>query len=361
MDAIATEQFSQVDKIHYLRQFFNSYRKDFKSSGDVPCDQIYVHIERFVEEILSSTLPGFSIKPTRRGSKMIHHLHLGERYFPRVADFVSCITEERSYSPYVALFREVALDLGPNCYSLIRPSLTLSDGTLEAETFNMLVGEIRQRAIAQKTSIKHAQAKKRCFESFVGLAKYVDALFDDVRSRIIVMRLDLSYDARWARQITVEEAQKDLKHLLNNTRHKESLFDDLIGYIWKLEQGKFGGTHFHVLLFFTNDHLQNVSYRAQQIGEYWKSVITKGNGRYYNCHTAENTNRYDEIGLLAIGRVEHSDTQKRNNLLRILAYFCKDTQPIEDKPKRTSRTFGRGTMPKKRETKMGRPRAQKKF
>lgn len=85
----------------------------------------------------------------------------------------------------------------------------------------------------------------------------------------------------------VGQAQEDLKHFFDNMRNKPSLFDDLVGYIWKLECGELGHDHFHVLLFFTNDRLKNDYHRAKQIGEYWVNVITKGRGRYFNCNDPE--------------------------------------------------------------------------
>ena len=140
----------------------------------------------------------------------------------------------------------------------------------------------------------------------------------------------------------VGQAQKDLKHFLDNMRSKPSLFADLAGYIWKLEQGEHSNEHFHVILFFTNDSLLNDSYRAEEIGRYWELVITKGRGCYFNCNREVEKAKQKR---LCIGRIDYFDDEKRYNLLFLLAYFCKDEQRLQVKPKKRSRPYGRGVMP----------------
>ena len=205
-----------------------------------------------------------------------------------------------------------------------------------------------------------AKNKYRTYCRFKSLAAYVDALFDHVRSRLIVIRLDLEYHHESAKVMEVGQAQEDLKHFFDNMRNKPSLFDDLVGYIWKLECGELGHDHFHVLLFFTNDRLKNDCYRAKQVGEYWEKVITKGRGRYFNCNDPDYLRDFDKHQQLAIGRIEYYDSKKRFNLLSVLAYFCKDTQIVRDKPTQKSRAYGRGEMPPERKVRSGRPRSDQR-
>ena len=194
------------------------------------------------------------------------------------------------------------------------------------------------------------------FARFVGLADYVDALFDCVRSRLIVIRLDLKYHPEKAKEMAPGQAQKDLRHFFNNMRSKPNLFDDLVGYIWKMEHGDCGGEHFHVFLFFTNDRMQNDCIRGMEIGKYWEKVITDNRGTYFNCNSPENKNKFDRYGRLAIGRVEYCDDQMRFNLLTPLAYICKEEQSVRAKTKKASRSYGRGELPGEREARSGRPR-----
>ena len=154
--------------------------------------------------------------------------------------------------------------------------------------------------------------------------------------------------------MSVGQAQKDLKHFFDNMRNKPILFSDQVGKIWKLECGDHGSEHFHVMLFFTNDRLGNDCHRAEQIGQYWEELITKGRGCYFNCNRPEHKLQQKRLSL---GRIEYYDHEKRYNLLYQLAYFCKDEQRIQIKPKQKSRTFGRDEMPQINEKPNGRPRS----
>ena len=90
--------------------------------------------------------------------------------------------------------------------------------------------------------------------------------------------------------------------------------------------------------------------KAEQIGEYWKNNITKGNGLFHNC----NKNDYKDKG---IGILEHRDNEKRKILdEKVLPYLCKEDQSIDIlKENKKDRAFTRGIAPKN-DRNVGRPR-----
>jgi hypothetical protein len=177
---------------------------------------------------------------------------------------------------------------------------------------------------------------------------YIDEMFNRW-SRLVIIRIDLSYKKELV--VEFDELENDLKTLHTNRRHN-SLFSDLCGYILKIEYGLEKKLHVHVLLFF-NGHkrLGNAdSYIAQQIGEYWVEV-TNGGGTYWNCNA--NKTKYHHIG---IGLVEAYDTNKRENLLKAVAYLCKkEIQVIKPRDKPKTKLLRKGQLPKM-PVKLGRPR-----
>ena len=179
--------------------------------------------------------------------------------------------------------------------------------------------------------------------------EYVDAL-SQKHSKLNIIRVDLSYDKPHSQTTTLEEANNDFNHMLNNARSKPSVFKHKEGYVSKSEYTEDKGIHLHAMFIFAGQKVQKDAFKADQIGKYWEE-ITEGKGSYHNCHR----NKYERNG---IGMLEHNDSDKRAILYdKVISYLCKDEQDIEamkNNPK--DRAFTRGTLPKKEEKK-GRPRS----
>lgn len=179
--------------------------------------------------------------------------------------------------------------------------------------------------------------------------EYINSL-GNKHSKLNIIRVDLGYKKPHSQTITLKEANNDLKHILNNTRSKPSIFEHQEGYIFKKEYTEDKGVHFHALFIYDGQKVQKSSFKADQIGKYWEE-ITKGKGSYHNCHR----NAYERNG---IGILEHNDSDKRKILYdTVIPYLCKEEQDIEPlKSNKKDRAFTRGTLPKKEEKK-GRPRS----
>ncbi len=125
-------------------------------------------------------------------------------------------------------------------------------------------------------------------------------------------------------KIALEEVQRDRTRFFANMKGKPSLFEYLVGYLWRIECSREGGYHLHLVLFFDGSEVQKHEYYAQQIGKYWRDVITKGRGYFYNCNL--NRRRYGK--KWALGEVNHDDKIKRENLLRAMLYLTKSEQAV---------------------------------
>ena len=182
------------------------------------------------------------------------------------------------------------------------------------------------------------------------LDKYIDVMID-TNSRLDLVRLDLYYKQESRNEINLESFSNDLNHL-NSNKRSNAIFDNIKGYIIKIEQGDKGYNHLHahVLLFINGQKSkeQSAVKKAKQIGEYWNSVITKGKGAYHNC----NLNKYKQN---ALGRINYDDHKKIEILKQnVASYLCKGEQSITTPDGSSIKALRRGLMPKK--TNKGRPR-----
>jgi len=85
-------------------------------------------------------------------------------------------------------------------------------------------------------------------------------------------------------RVALEEVQSDRKRFFTNVKGKPSLFKHMVGYVWTIECGREAGYHLHMTLFFDGSRVQKHEYLAQEIGNYWKNVITNGRGYFENCN-----------------------------------------------------------------------------
>ena len=66
-------------------------------------------------------------------------------------------------------------------------------------------------------------------------------------SKLNFVRLDLSYKKEYENDLTLEEANKNFKTMLNNKRSKPTVFDGMVRYVAKKELGDDKGVHIHML------------------------------------------------------------------------------------------------------------------
>jgi len=277
-----------------------------------------------------------------------------------------------------------ALDVDP--YQLMWPeSRDPSSGRFGYEHFNDLVAWLRTALLDEGFIARRRRRREQARRHFLSAKAYIDKLFARY-ARLVVLRIDLGYAARpsganapslVANSVTKasieadtdtdgeteaeEEAEKkvapgkslararsDLAKFLNN-RRSNSIFDNMVGHIWKLEEGETKGYHFHLMVFGDGSKVQNDAHLAKQLGDYWQNVITMGDGVYYNCNRHKS-----EYRKLGIGRINHDDDQLRENLLLALAYMTKADQYLRVRAD-AARIFGKGVV-KPRTSAAGRPR-----
>lgn len=182
--------------------------------------------------------------------------------------------------------------------------------------------------------------------------RYLTALISNY-ARLIVVRLDLhlSNESRLS-NLTIglfdnianywRQLRRDLK--------ESNAIPKPVGFITSLEHGHYRGFHLHLALFFDGSRHQSDVMLAKAIGEHWKHKVTSGDGDYHNCNAC-GPNGYRRYG---IGRVEHWDKAKIENLRFAVDYLSKTDHALEALID-GRRTFFRGNMPKPK-SKRGRRR-----
>jgi hypothetical protein len=281
-------------------------------------------IEDFVSQVLSSNKPGFVEVENAFGSRAPKkELPLGN-YFKWVYDFAIRLDSGYEYSPNVDLFVNCWKKLRLNEVVFRNPKgFTPLPGKRQFELFNDFLDLIRTESRTAEFRKKISRAKEKISRRYRRAELYVDALFKNCSTRLLVLRIDLAYRHELANNITVVEAKKDLEHFLNNRRNNPTLFKGWVGYIRKLEWAPMKGFHFHLIIFFDGYARWKDGYIAEQIGEYWKK-ITEYRGVYWNCNDSKH--EYKRCG---IGMIHQADDEKRNILLNdVVDYLTKTEQKL---------------------------------
>jgi hypothetical protein len=153
---------------------------------------------------------------------------------------------------------------------------------MEPECFNMLVKEIRTQWTTKTFKNQHQIRQKAAMTRYKSYSRYVDSLFRECPRQAIVF-IDLYYETPYFNFNNINTVQKDLSHLLNNKRCN-SIFQRLKGYIAKLDYNINKGIYCRVLFFFEaiNKNDGYPLHLAEDLGDYWRDVITQGRGTYYD-------------------------------------------------------------------------------
>lgn len=222
--------------------------------------------------------------------------------------------------------------------------------------FNELIERVRKTVESSKFKADLREHQKSITKNHNSLLAYIDNLFKR-HGRLLVLRVDLTYgkdfDTPWlSKEETYQKylgAKKDREHFFNNMRSNK-LFDNMLGYAWKLEFASRKGWHYHMFFFFDGSKVREDVSTAKRIGEYWEK-ITGERGIYYNCNAHKE--KYDYLG---IGMINHHDTELMENLKHKAApYLTKTDYYAKIYATDIGRAFGRAAM-KAKVTNRGRRR-----
>ena len=291
-------------------------------------------IEEFVREVIATKELAYTPFTGRLGVLRLKELKLA-KYFGSIDRFAFMYLDEYEYSHYVKLFFYCYRKLEFGHEILSNPLGPTSSSFLQYERYHTLIDLIRSSAATDAFRAAIAQSTQTTNRRIASASKSIGRTFK-THSKLLVVRLDLFYRKEYFREITAEQAKKDLSHFFWNWRHKKRLFGDCVYCCWKLEFGLQKGYHFHLVLFYNGRAVRNDAYRTHAVGEYWKDVTTKGKGAFFNCNADKDKYRY-----LGIGMVKWDDEAKRSVLIEnVVKYLAKSDQYLRAKKLRNFRCFG---------------------
>lgn len=289
-------------------------------------------------------------------------------YLKHLSQYSELYSKDYHFSPLLDLFfDQYRTHPIQNCLSL--DEFDSSD----VEIFNDFITTIRMRAVELKLKKKVADWESKSKKNQKRLMALDKTLFKQ-NEQLMVIRLDLDYHKAefspaeieeilkrnaelkerdlagyWAGddfsekrvmegRIALEEVQIDRKHFFANMKGKPSLFKHLVGYVWRIKFTRENGYNWYVVLFFDGSNVQEHECLAQEIGEYWREVITKGRGYFkkYNHDKLNYTNDW------ALGTIDYRDRSKRKKLIAAMQSFCKTDEMVQVVPYHGCHLFGSG-------------------
>ncbi|WP_049102376.1 YagK/YfjJ domain-containing protein [Klebsiella oxytoca] len=247
-------------------------------------------------------------------------------------------------------------------YQQLHPTIQLFSNTLEihnltlssasdAARINRWLKIFREEANSMKHRKKLRNFQRAASKNLKGTLSYVDHLFER-HSRLLVVRVDLSYQKAMIenKTISTDLTRRHRKRLFKQV-HAHPLFKHCLGYIWKLEYGRYKGFHYHTCFFFDGSKVRGDIRLARRIGEYWAKEVTGGQGLYFNCNAIASS--YLQSG---IGHIHYTDQVKRAALGKAITYIAKVDTAVRLLLPMRGRTFGRSEYLLRHREKRGRPR-----
>ncbi|MBC3216690.1 YagK/YfjJ domain-containing protein [Serratia fonticola] len=323
----------QVEDLYYLKDLLGLFN-DTQCIAKSESDEFSLHHAQSTRYA--------SLKSTASGKRILLALK-------RLQSMSNLKGEPRELHPTLTLFRQLADQ------HAISQHIAMTDNTPEAIAklayrLNVFTRQFRAVLNTGPHKLKLRKNQKAAKKNLCGALRYIDSLFAQY-ARLLVIRVDLSYRNEAKASISAELARHHRERFFKNLQ-AHRLFRACIGYIWKLEYGRYKGFHYHLLVFYDGARVRQDITLAQLLGEYWRDTITDGAGNYYNCNAYKERYRIPGIGML-----HHTDTAKREGLNIAVNYLCKvDTFARLALPGR-ERTFGRGEIVPLTDIRRGRPRS----
>jgi len=304
------------------------------SGGQFNCGLYVKRVVDTVAEVMRSKETLFEVR--QYGGRMrVEASQLGHAFFECIKFDMDEVTMHypcHRFSPLYTTFKRCCENLW--------------DGTNKlridmVDDLNMAVQNIREYGKGGEFS-KRLSNLKRCERAN---AKQARDLLVEIRSRyskVIAIRLDLEYFSKYrpgqpfqAQAITPEQAQAHRDRFLAYLR-KRPFFDNLAGYIWKMEYAFEKGFHFHFVIFLDGQKVHRDINIGDDMGIHWQ-VLTEEKGRYFNCNKQKEA--YVQYG---IGMLNRGNDAMWKCLERAVRNMTKIDHYIRFQARAKSRTFGIG-------------------
>ncbi|PBI85546.1 hypothetical protein BKP43_48190 [Variovorax boronicumulans] len=317
-------------------------------------------VEKFVEHIESYTRPP---QPWKANHKPVHGRpplsHFGNKYsglLGYLVDIVLAAGFDTFYqrSLRCKIVQEAIEELGVQHVNFKRPTSRFLSRFLNWEIENEFIKLIWQKTQTASYKERLRFSRMRAEKNYASGEKFIDEAFS-IYSKLLVVRVDLGFKKAVRDNLSLEDVRGYFKEFLKLKRRKQfkGVFEHSVGYIRKLEHKSRKGHHYHLIMFFNGQRVEDDYYYASELGKFWAETVTKGKGVFHNCNA--NKFGYRRCG---IGLIDHTETTKRAVLTKLaMGYLAKSDElckPAADKIRRFQRS-----LVNPRKSPAGRPRNAK--
>ncbi len=302
---------------------------------------IYSYLKVFEKTLvhLMATEDSYVTMKDANGKQKIWLNRKGSYLAKMIQNYPELMLEGKTLSCRLEAFREVLENLGGvETFTSLPGEASYSHADLIEANFvpkcragliHRIVSDLQKIGNSRRFIKRLEQANDRSELVLDKMVAVIHNLFQ-FSSKLLVVRIDFEYRLEARTEVTSRKAKKDLRKFLNNIRH-QTVFNDLLGYIWKTEQGIFGGFHFHTFFFFDGNCAQHDIILSMALGKYWIKV-TEGRGAFHSCNAKKGAYRY-----LGIGKISHADLSMQSGLLIALKYLA-ESDKAQSVP--SERAFG---------------------
>jgi hypothetical protein len=158
-------------------------------------------------------------------------------------------------------------------------------------------------------------------------------------------------------RVSLEKVKQDRKRFFDKLKARSDLYQNLLGYAWRIDCAREAGFHLHVAFFFNGHDVEKHEHYAHELGMLWVESVGEDRGYFYNCNLDKN--KFERNGKWGLGLVDY-DAKKREILLNdVLGYFVEDDKILQYVLEDESHMFGTVFVKKPTAETRGRPRGRK--
>lgn len=332
-------------------------------TADLDAFSFMTQVERLLKYLKTSDLPVIDYE--RNGASVRRVIQKPKHFFEYVLSLVRNAPRYivkhfpyHEFSPTVEIFMRLL-----KRRMTLTDALSVFDRKLIGESSVILCDELNAfvrdcwkmvRSADYERSLK--RTKRSAELNFRNLVKYEAHLFRRY-SRLAIVRVDLFYrrPKDWEKigdGVDPETLVSDRDTFLRSLGGDER-FENLVGYVWKIEHGAEKGFHIHCVFFFDGSRVREDITYGRMCGEKWIEV-TDERGDYWNCNAHKD--RYADVG---IGVISHSDREKRAAFVKAMSYLTKPDYYLRLMDMVVGRIFGKGSIKDADRPARGRPRLKR--
>lgn len=183
------------------------------------------------------------------------------------------------------------------------------------DSYNEIIRRIMEAVKSGDYRKRLDSRKKSAVNNCQSVSSHISSLFN-MHAQLHIVRIDLlTSRCPNPQPVDVDAAHALLKIFLKDN-HRNALFRNVAGYIWKLEYSKLKGTYFHFVLLLEKSDLLLAEYIADKFGKHWVESSTKNQGTYLICEEGFAFHRSFGVGV-----IQRDEVDKLNQLVGNLMYL----------------------------------------